>query len=135
MKELPDVVKCLYPDSKEYCVPGDGACCLNCLAAWIYLYATKGSSLSRDLNTHLAEYREYYLNELVFPLTVTVSGGERGVFEKGEENVFFDTLVSYPETSYLWRESVDLIGLANFTNMEIEFVVLDPATGQIEQPN
>ena len=31
LKELPEAVKCLYPDPLEFCVIGDGACCLNCL--------------------------------------------------------------------------------------------------------
>ena len=57
IKELPVGVKCLHPDSYEYCVPGDGACCLNCLAAWIYGDYTKGPRESRNLNTHLGEYR------------------------------------------------------------------------------
>ena len=83
VKNLPDAVKSLHPDCLEFCVPGDGACCLNCLAAWIYLDFTQGPQLGRDLNTHLAQYREYYKNKLVFPLTITVSGGVLKTFEKG----------------------------------------------------
>ena len=74
----------MYPDCLEYCVPGDGACCLNCLAAWIYLDASQGPVLGRDFNTHLAEYRPYYRNKIV------VAGGLQKTFKLGEENDFFD---------------------------------------------
>ena len=57
VKELPPSVKCLHPDCIEFVVPGNGACCLNCLAAFIYLDANEGPKLGRDLNTHMATYR------------------------------------------------------------------------------
>ena len=120
VKNLPENVQSLHPDCVEFCIPGDGACCLNCLAAWIYLDATYGARLGRDLNTHLAQYREYYKNKLVFPLTITVSGGLLKTFDKGEEDDFFDYLRESPEASYMWRESADMIGLTNFTQMEVE---------------
>ena len=67
VKELPPSVKCLHPESFEFIVPGNGACCLNCLAAFIYLDPRLGPPLERDLNTHMATYREEYLKRLVFP--------------------------------------------------------------------
>ena len=134
VKELPELVKAIYPDCKEFCVIGDGACCLNCLAAWILLDPTQGPVLGRDMNTHIAEYRPYYRNKLAFPLTITKAGGLREVFEAGDEDKFFDTLVSSPEASYMWRESHDLIALANFTNMEVEVVVYDQETKLVEEP-
>ena len=88
VKNLPDSVKRLHPDCVEFCVPGDGACCLNCLAAWIYLDETQGPILGRDLNTHFAQYREYYTNKLVFPLTINISGGLLKTFDTGEEDEF-----------------------------------------------
>ena len=113
---------------------GDGACCLNCLAAWILLDPTQGPALARDLNTHIAEYRPYYKDKLSFPLTITMAGGERRVFEEGEENTFFDTLVSSPEASYMWRESHDMIALTNFTKMPVEVIVHDQESNKIEEP-
>ena len=101
VKELPPLVKCKYPDSKEFCVVGDGACCLNCLAAWILLDPALGAALGRDFNTHIAEYRGYYKEKITFPLTVTIGGGKIVVFEEGEEDKFFDLLVSSPEASYM----------------------------------
>ena len=38
VKELPECVRTLHPNSLQFCVPGDGACCLNCLAAWIFYF-------------------------------------------------------------------------------------------------
>ena len=125
VKELPEIVKRKCPDSKEYFVIGDGACCLNCLAAWIFLDPKEGPTLGRDLNTHIAEYRPYYKNKLSFPLTITNGGGERQVFEEGEEDKFFDTLVTSSAASYMWRESHDMIAVSNFTNMEVEVIVYD----------
>ena len=139
VKELPKRVKILHPDCLEYCVRGDGACCLNCLAAWIYLDATHGPVLGRDLNTHLAQYRPYYKNKLPIPLTVTVSGGLLRTFDKGEEDDFFDYLLESPEASFMWRESADMIGLTNFTQMEVEVNVYntktDRVTTQIYKPD
>ena len=134
VKELPDLVKAKYPHSKDFCVIGDRASCLNCLAAWIMLDPKLGPTLGRDLNTHIAEYRPYYKNKLAFPLTITKAGGVREVFEEGEEDKFFDTLVSSSEASYMWRESHDMIALSNFTNMEVEVIVYDQETKVIEEP-
>ena len=135
VKELPEIVKRKCPDSKEYCVIGDGACCLNCLAAWIFLDPKEGPTLGRDLNTHIAEYRPYYKNKLSFSLTITNGGGERQVFEEGEEDKFFNTLVTSSAASYMWRESHDMIALSNFTNMEVEVIVYDQKTNKIEEPS
>ena len=72
IKDLPPSVKCLHPESVEFCVPGNRACCLNCLAAFIYLDPNEGPILGRDLNTHIATYRSEYLKRLIFPRSVTV---------------------------------------------------------------
>ena len=133
VKDLPTCVSSLYPDSLQYCVPGDGACCLNCLAAWILLDVSRGPQLARDLNTHLAEYKQYYINKLSFPLTITIAGGERIVFVEGEENDFFDMLVSSPEACFMWRGSADVIGLTNFTNMKIEIAIYNQGTNLVEE--
>ena len=139
IKELPEKVKHLHPDCLEYCVRGDGACCLNCLAAWIYLDETQGPQLGRDLNTHLAQYRPYYKDKLVFPLTITVLGGLLRTFDKGEEEEFFDYLLESPEASFMWRESADMIGLTNFTQMEVEVNIYnreaDSVITQIYKPD
>ena len=123
----------MYPDCLEYCVPGDGACCLNCLAAWIYLDASQGPVLGRDFNTHLAEYRPYYRNKIVFPLTIIVAGGLQKTFELGEENDFFDYLLVSPLASFKWRDSADMIGLTNFTQMDIEVTVYDQSTDRVQE--
>ena len=67
VKELPQNVKVLHPDCVEFIVEGNGACCLNCLAAFIYLDPKEGPTLGRDLNTHMATYRQTYSKRLVFP--------------------------------------------------------------------
>ena len=134
VSELPPEVRRMYDGSKEYHVPGDGACCLNCLAAWIYLNVQDGPALSRDLNTHIAENREYYKDKISFPLTITLAGGERRVFDIGEEDTFFDTLVASPDATYMWRGSEDLIAIANLTKMEVEVVVYDQQTKVVEMP-
>ena len=132
VRELPLCVKRLYPDGLQYCVPGDGACCLNCVAAWILLDVSRGPHLARDFNTHLAEYRPYYRDKLTFPLTITISGGERRVFYEGEEDMFFDMLVTSPEACFMWRGSADVIGLANFTQMKIEIAIYNQHTNLVE---
>ena len=133
VRELPECVRRLYPDSLQFCVPGDGACCLNCLAAWILLDVSMGPQLARDLNTHMAEYREYYKLKLPFPLTITIAGGERMVFDEGEENHFFEMLVASPEASYMWRGSADIIALTNFTQMKIEIAIFNQHTEKVDE--
>ena len=86
VKELPPSVKCLHPNCLEFVVPGNGACCLNCLAAFIYLNPEEGPALGRDLNTHMATYRSEYFKRLGFPRSVTVGNGNFLNFGEGEEN-------------------------------------------------
>ena len=133
VRELPACVRRLYHDSLQFCVPGDGACCLNCVAAWILLDVLRGPQLARDLNTHLAEYREYYIEKLTFPLTITSAGGERRIYDEGEENEFFEMLVTSPEACFMWRGSADVIALADFTQMKIEIAVYNQHTDKVEQ--
>ena len=132
VKELPDKVKCLYPDSLEYCVAGDGACWLNCLAAWLLLDPEQGPQLGRDFNTHLAYYRGYYKDKVAFPLSITIGGGEVIHFDEGEEENFFNMLVTSPQASFMWRESSDLIGLSNFTKMDINVTVYNNENSIVE---
>ena len=135
LKELPNSVKCLHPNSLEYCSVGDGACCLNCFAMWIELDESKGPGFGRDLNTHIAEYRTTYEPKMEFPLDVIIGGGKKIRYEDNmiERDSFFGTLVSSIEASYMWRNSVDVIALANLTNMPIEVTVFDPKTGLVEE--
>ena len=86
VKELPPSVKRLHPNCLEFVVPGNGACCLNCLAAFIYLNPQEGPALGRDLNTHMATYRPEYLKRLSFPRSVTIGNGKILNFKEGEEN-------------------------------------------------
>ena len=132
-KELPNSVKNLHPESVEFVVPGNGACCMNCLGAWIMLQVSEGTQLSRDMNTHLAEYRDEYVNKMPFPRTICLGPtGEKKMYRKGEQNKFFDTLVESHEASFMWRESVDVNAMANFANMEIEIDIYNPKTGLVE---
>jgi hypothetical protein len=55
------------------------------------------------------------------------------VFEEGEDDRFFDTLVSSSDASYIWRESVDTVAMSNFTHMEIEVDVYNSETKQLEE--
>ena len=79
------------------------------------------------------EYRPYYINKLTFPLTITIAGGERIVYDEGEENDFFDMLVTSPEACFMWRGSADVIGLTNFTNMKIEIAIYNQDTNTVEE--
>ena len=131
VKELPPSVKCLHPDCIEFVVPGNGACCLNCLAAFIYLDANEGPKLGRDLNTHMATYREEYKKRLSFPKSVTIGNGKVLNFEEGEENKFFDTLMESNECSFMWRGSVDVVAICNLTQLKVNIDVFDPEKGEV----
>ena len=56
------------------------------------------------------------------------------MFKEEDEDKFFDTLVSSPGASNMWKAIIDMITLANFTNMEIEVWVYDHNTVQLEEP-
>ena len=75
VKELPPSGKYFHPNCLEFIVPGNWACFLNCLAAFIYLNPQEGPALGKDLNTHIATYRPEYLKRLSFPRSVTVGNG------------------------------------------------------------
>ena len=131
VKELPPSVKCLHPNCLEFVVPGNGACCLNCLAAFIYLNPQEGPALGRDLNTHIATYRSEYIKRLSFPRSVTVGNGKILNFEEGEEDKFFDTLVESVECSFMWRGCVDVIAMCNLTQLKVEIDIFDPKTDKV----
>ena len=41
LKRLPKAVECLNPNSIEFIAEGNGACCVNCLAMWLFLNETE----------------------------------------------------------------------------------------------
>ena len=131
VKELPRNVKILHPECVEFIVARNGACCLNCLAAFIYLDPKEGPTLGRDLNTHIATYRRTYLKRLIFPQSVTIGNGKVLSFEEGEEDNFFDTLVESKECSFMWRGCVDVVAMCNLTRLNVDIDIFDLATGKV----
>ena len=85
VKELLQSVKDLHPECVEFSVEGNGACCLNCLAAFIYPDSHEGPTLERDVNTHIAMYREEYRKRLVFPRSVNVGNSKVKEFKEGDK--------------------------------------------------
>ena len=79
---------------------------------------------ARDLNTHQALYRNYYIEKISadFPLTVTIIvKGEVKVFEN--PNDYFDWLLEATKATVIWRGCVDVMAISNLANMEIDIVV------------
>ena len=107
---------------------------MNCLAMWIYLNETEmGPQIGRDLNTFIASFRGHYGPLMEFPVDIIIGvGGKRIRFEKGEEDSFFDTLVSSQEMSFMWRNGFDIQALTDMTNMPIEVTLYDPETTSVE---
>ena len=84
--------------------------------------------MSRDLNTHEASYRDYYVAKIKadFPLRVTIgTNGKHKDFKQGEENQFFDWLMESQSAIYMWRGCVDVLGLANMYQMNIDVVIYE----------
>ena len=134
LRRLPRAVDCLHPNSLEYLADGNGACCVNCVAMWIFLNETEmGPQTDRDLNTFIALYRDHYEPLMEFPMDIVIGvGGKRIRFEKGEEESFFNPLVSSQEMSFMWRNGFDIQALTDMTNMPIEVTLYDPATHLVE---
>ena len=62
--------------------------------------------------------------EADFPMTVKIgTGGKTKTFQKGQENKFFDWLAESRDSIYMWRGCVDIIGLTNLCQMDIDIIV------------
>ena len=90
LRKLPRAVDFLYPNSLEYLAEGNGACCVNCVAMWIFLNETQmGPQTGRDLNTFIASHRGHYQPLLEFPMDIVIGVGGKNIrFGKCEENCF-----------------------------------------------
>ena len=99
-KVLPErVSRIVSKGSKEVVVPGDGTCLIGTTVTHIEGDTENTWQLSKNLNTHLAMYRHFYLPKIEadFPMTVLIgTQGETKTFQKGEENDFFDWLLETP---------------------------------------
>ena len=92
-----------------------------------------GPQTGRDLNTFIASYREHYEPLMEFPMDIVIGvGGKKIRFEVGEEDSFFNTLVSSQEISFMWRNGIDIQALTDMTNMPIEVTLFDPQSNSVE---
>ena len=134
LKRLPKAVHCPNPNSIEYISEGNGACCVNCLAMWLFLNKTEmGPQTGRDLNTFIGSYRTHFQPLLEFPIDIVIGvGGKKIRFEKGEEDSFFDTLVSSQKMSFMWRDGFDIQALTDMTQLSIEVTVYNNETNLVE---
>ena len=116
-------------NSQEYVVKGDGPCFCRTTAAHVYGDEEKGIELARDLNTHMALNRDYYVNKISadFPLEITIGiSGENKWFENSHD--YFDWLLESKQAAYRWRTCVDVIAMANMAQMDIDIVVHEEGT-------
>ena len=134
LRRLPKAVHCLNPNVLEYIAEGNGACCVNCLAMWLFLNEIEiGPQTGRDLNTFIASYREHYEPLMEFPMDIVIGVGGKNIrFEVGEEDSFFNTLVSSQEMSFMWRNGIDIQALTYMTNMPIDVTLFDPQSNSVE---
>ena len=125
--ELPELVKQIVHDgSKEVNITGNGSCLIGTTAVHIAGDEELTPHIARNLNTHLALNREYYLDKIKsdFPFTAIIgTSGNTKTFNKGEEDMFFDWLAESKEAIYMWRGCVDIIGLCNICQMDIDCIV------------
>ena len=126
LRDLPvEVKQIIGDDSKEYMVKGDGPCLLRTTAAHIEGDEDKGIELARDLNTHQALNREWYKEKLSskdFPMTVTIGvKGEIKTFKNSDD--YFDWLQESKEAAFMWRGCIDVMGICNMAQMNIDIVI------------
>ena len=85
VRNLPDKVKQMANEgSKEAVVPGDKMCLIGTTALHVEGDVENTTQLSKNLNTHIAQNRVYYLPKIEadFPLTVIIgTNGLSKVFE------------------------------------------------------
>ena len=87
--------------------------------------------MQKNLNTHIAYNRDYYLNKIEadFPMTLTIgTKGETKTFDNGEENDFFDWLLQSKKAIYLWRGCVDVMAIAVMFQMDIDCIIYSEGT-------
>ena len=127
IKSLPQQVQNIVSSgSKEAVVPGNGTCLIGTTAVHIEGDTENTAQLAMNLNTHIAMYRDIYLPKIEadFPLTVTIGvAGETKIFPKGQEQEFFDWLMSSPGAVYMWRGCLDIIALSNMLRMDVDCIV------------
>ena len=127
IRNLPKQVQNIVSSgSKEAVVPGNGTCLIGTTAVHIEGDTENTKQLAMNLNTHIAMYRHKYLPKIEadFPLTVTIGvSGETKIFSKGQEQDFFDWLMSAPGAVYMWRGCMDIIALSNMLRMDIDCIV------------
>ena len=101
---------------------------------WLFLNETEmGPQTGRDLNTFIASYRGHFQPLLEFPMDIVIGvGGKTIRFEKGEEDSFFDTLVSSQEMSFMWRNGFDVQALTDMTHLPIEVTVFNAESNSVE---
>ena len=126
LRSLPvEVKKVIGEDRMEYVVKGDGPCLLRTTAAHLEGDEDKGIELARDLNTHQALNREVYKDKLSssdFPMTVTIGvKGKTKTFTNADE--YFDWLQEAKEASYMWRGCMDVMGICNMAQMNIDIII------------
>ena len=125
--ELPkQILGIVNEGRKENVVPGKGDCLIATTAAHTAGDVENTVQLARDLNTHIAMYRPYYLPKIQadfhLNITIGVNGGNK-ILNKGQEQNFFDWLAEAPETAFMWRGCMDIIALANMFRMDIDCIV------------
>ena len=127
LRELPEAVMSLVEKgSLEYVVTGDGPCLLRTTAAHTEGGEEGGPQLGRDLNTHQGMYRDEYIEKIrhLFPLEITIGvNGESKRFDIGQEQDYFNWLVSSKKSAFMWRGCLDLLGTANMAKMDIDVIV------------
>ena len=132
VSELPETVKQFVSEgSKEAHSIPNGSCLIGTTALHTTGDHDQTKPLARDSNTHIASYREYYLQKVQadFPLTLTIgTEGKKKHFKKGEEDKFFDWLVEAEEAVYIWRGCVDIVALTNLLQIDVDCIVYQEGT-------
>ena len=127
VKDLPILVKEVVNNgSKEVESTGNGSCLIGTTSLHITGDEEQTHQIARNLNTHLAQYRNTYLPKIAadFPFTITIgTNGKTKVFKKGEENKFFDWLAESEEAILMWRGCVDIIAVSNMLQMDVDCIV------------
>ena len=128
LKKIPSGCEHLVnPGDVVYVVPGDGACCPNCAAAFFFHDEIFGPKLRRKMNEFFVKHYERKYKEICpcskeSPFVRMTASGEVKYEDPGE---LFKFLLSCDKKSdYMWSDSVDLLVIADMYQVNIKVITI-----------
>ena len=119
------------PGDIVYVVPGDGACCPNCAAAFFFHDEVFGPKLRRKMNEFFVKHYQKKYKDICpcsdeTPFVRNTSSGE--VTYTDPEELFKFLMSGDKKSDYMWSDSVDLVVIADMYQVNIKVITVKGST-------